>query len=412
MHFLHQKIKLKVIYYFGGLVTVLISNMAVANEAFSLGTYSSPPYQYVENDEITGESISTLKCIFHKLSMDMNVDIYPFKRALRELASNKIEGVFPVHHPEKNTHNYSSPISIEKWYWLTNFRFNEKSFHQKNKHVGAVNGSAAFDWLIANNYSISTTLTTEDQLIKMFIAGRLDAIIIDNPEIFRDVEFHQSIENIKHYWRFIKFEPHHLAFSEQVLADNPKFLHQFNQQISLCSPVSLKITRSEKRLLQKYLKPYLSGFSTFLSKNNELIKLTTQFPHKSPEEIDRKWSQEVEGESGALYQFIMKSTLSLFLVDMQKSSNGNITEILAIDTDGYSIGLSQVTTDLFQGDEAQYLQTLPHDEPQIYISDVIYDDSTGTYQSQVSFSFQQAKSPISVITFGVNIEKVLSQQDK
>lgn len=116
-------------------------------------------------------------------------------------------------------------------------------------------------------------------------------------------------------------------------------------------------------------------------------------------------------QQGALYNFIHDSKLSQFLTHLQSSSKGKITEIIAIDTEGFTIALSQNTTDLYQGDEAKFLNTFPGGLDSVYISDIKYDESTQTFQSQVSFTLPKSIMPIGVVTFGVNIEKVIHNVD-
>ena len=348
-----------------------------------------------------------MQCIFHKLKREAIFDIYPLKRALHELKGNNIDGVFPVHSPDTARHNHTAPISIEKWYWLTNFPMNKNPVILDDKKIGAVNGSPAYFWLLKNNSRIDTIVTTKAQLLQMFKVGRLDAIVIDDNDTNRDIEFHNSIESVLPYWSFIKFEPHHLVFSSDSLIHYPNLLTEFNEKISACKPVSLEISNSEKRILQEYLKTYMVQLSNFLHTHSPLPRLKDSFVEGSEKEIDAKWMKEAIKSEGALYDFVIKSKLGTFLANLQERSNGGISEILIMDSDGYAVALSQPTTDLYQGDEQKFFKTFPHGKNSTFISDIIYDDSTRTYQSQVSFSLSNEISPIGVVTFGVNVEKIL-----
>ena len=374
-----------------------------------IATYNAPPYQFIDENEIKGETVSTVQCIFHILEKESFIDFYPLKRALHELDKNSIDGLFPVHSYEDNIQNHTSPISIEKWFWLTNFPIGEKKNLAtiNSKLVASVNGSPAHEWLVANNYEVDITVTTRTQLLQMFEAKRVDAIIIDDSEAYRDLEFHHLIEQMEHYWRFIKFEPHHFAFSEKAIADNPFILEEFNKNISNCSPISLNISGSEKQALKKYLTPYLLQISDYLKDKSHLTQLRKKFPKLSIEEIDTRWQREVKTQQGGLYNFVHNEKLSHFLAKLHTSSNGKITEIIAIDNEGFSIALSQNTTDLYQGDEAQFLNTFPSGAASVHVSNITYDESTQTFQSQVSFALPKNNAPVSVITFGVNVEKVI-----
>jgi ABC-type amino acid transport substrate-binding protein len=397
------------------LVMLLISYSIIASEQDELvfATYNSPPYQYVDSNIIKGTTVSTVQCIFHKLNQKTTLSFYPLKRALRELSKNNIDGVFPVHANDKTNRKHSSPISIEKWYWLTNFPLEERNTLDvlSNKTIAVVNGSPAHEWLLETNLTIDTLITTRAQLLKMFITGKVDAIIIDDNEAYRDLQFHRKIESLEHYWRFIKFESHHLIFSDQVMVNNPKLIDKFNEKIPVCNPLSLKLSLNEKQVLKKYLTPYLSTLYNYLTSAPSITELKEVFTAVELDGIDVQWQSEAKNREGILYNFVYKSALSQFLINLQNSSSTAITEIIAIDSDGYTIGLSKITTDLYQGDEAKFLNTYPGGPGSIYISDINYDESTQIFQSQVSFSVPKEISSLGVITFGVNVEKIIKYHD-
>ncbi|TYK66868.1 substrate-binding periplasmic protein [Colwellia echini] len=423
---------MKIIIY---MAAVLFITNAVANERpdFELATYNAPPYQFIENKVIKGITVSTVQCIFHKLNKKISIDFYPLKRSLRELARNNISGVFPISPDDKTYMNTSTPISIEKWYWLTNFPLadqnNAKGFNKKL--IGAVNGSPAHNWLLKNKFSVAVSVTTREQLLNMFIAGRVDAIIIDDNEANRDIEFHQMIRSVEHNWQFIKFESHHFAFSDEVLNENINIVEQFNENIPSCNPLSLRLSHNEQQLLINYLTPYLEKLSHYLNATAHPTKLSDVFSAQELTTLDKLWQTQAKQQDGSLYNFITTSQLSVFLSQLQNDSKGAVTEIIAIDNGGYTIGLSKDTTDLFQGDEPQFLNTFPGGAGTFYISDIKYDASTQVFQSQVSFAlaYQTADADktvnkdsknerrdnslsnndlsVAVVTFGVNVEKVI-----
>ena len=168
---------------------------------------------------------------------------------------------------------------------------------------------------------------------------------------------------------------------------------------------------NEKQVLKKYLTPYLSKLYNYLTSAPSITELKEVFTAVELDGIDVQWQSEAKNREGILYNFVYKSALSQFLINLQNSSSTAITEIIAIDSDGYTIGLSKVTTDLYQGDEAKFLNTYPGGPGSIYISDINYDESTQIFQSQVSFSVPKEISSLGVITFGVNVEKIIKYHD-
>jgi hypothetical protein len=387
------------------------SAMAYKRAEFAFATYNAPPYQYVEDEVIKGVTVSTVRCIFHKLNKKISVGFFPLKRALRELDKNAIDGVFPVRPLSQSNKNISSPVSIEKWYWLTNFYLGDDAIIEtlNSKLIGVINGSPAHEWLLEKKLTLAAVVTTRKQLLNMYIAGRVDAIIIDGSEVFQDFDFHRKIDSTDHFWRFIKFDSHHFAFSDEVVMKHPNLRTEFNSHISACSPISLKLSQHEKTELKNYLATYLSDLSEFIDSSPSIRKLEDNFEEPDFKNIDTQWVSEKNKLAGPLYDLIKNSKLSDFLADLQEKSQGAITEIIAIDTNGYTIALSKITTDLYQGDEAQFLNTYPGGANSIYIGDITYDESTQTFQSQVSFTLPTATSSLGVITFGVDVERIIQQ---
>ncbi|WP_440877014.1 hypothetical protein [Thalassotalea sp. PLHSN55] len=391
--------------------TFLLATYATANTLPSLllGSYNSPPYVQVEDNSIQGISINTIECIFNQLDMEVAFAIYPLKRALVELDKNTIDGVFPVNFAESQKSTRTLPVSIKKWFWLSNYKLTDSTEISDKKHIGAVRGSPEHFWLLANNYSVNTLVTTQKQLLEMFKAGRVDIIIVDKNLTNESLEFQDILNATNNYWLFLKYESQHLAFSDNVLTQHANLIHHFNQSISACAPLSLRLTNDEKIMLKDYSQSYLTKVVDYLRLHPAQSLLQNEITQSYSEKIDNQWRSEVSNGAGDLYELIMNSEFSKFLFEQQLSANQTITEILAIDTDGYAIAMSQATTDLYQGDEPKFINT--HGIDKVHVSDIVFDQSTKTYQSQISFSLPKSMYPISVLTFGVDIKKIYQQKN-
>ena len=83
-----------------------------------------------------------------------------------------------------------------------------------------------------------------------------------------------------------------------------------------------------------------------------------------------------------------------------------ITEIFVMDARGLNVAQSDVTSDYWQGDEAKWQDTFSKGPGAVHISEVEEDESTQTFQSQVSMSVTDPAdgSVIGAITVGVNVE--------
>ena len=75
-----------------------------------------------------------------------------------------------------------------------------------------------------------------------------------------------------------------------------------------------------------------------------------------------------------------------------------------MDAQGLNVAQSDVTSDYWQGDEAKWQET--YNTGNVHIGDVELDESTQTYQAQVSLPIfdPESNAVIGAATFGVNLE--------
>lgn len=77
-----------------------------------------------------------------------------------------------------------------------------------------------------------------------------------------------------------------------------------------------------------------------------------------------------------------------------------------MDARGLNVAASDVTSDYWQGDEAKFSETFPNGAGASHISEVEYDESTQTYQAQISFPIVDPVSNevVGAATVGVNAD--------
>ena len=85
-----------------------------------------------------------------------------------------------------------------------------------------------------------------------------------------------------------------------------------------------------------------------------------------------------------------------------------ISELFVMDAKGLNAGLSDVTSDYMQGDEAKWQKTYQVGPDAVFIDDVEFDESSKAFQSQVSATVVDPATgkAIGAITIGVNVEKL------
>ncbi len=121
--------------------------------------------------------------------------------------------------------------------------------------------------------------------------------------------------------------------------------------------------------------------------------------------LDKKWRAESSASDQPFINELLGRDISTFLKSKENAAGGLITEIFVMDNKGLNVGQSQITSDYWQGDEGKWQNTYKNGAGAIDISDVELDESTQTYQSQLSLSVVDASGKaIGAITIGLNVE--------
>jgi hypothetical protein len=101
--------------------------------------------------------------------------------------------------------------------------------------------------------------------------------------------------------------------------------------------------------------------------------------------LDGQWKAEV-GTDSALIKGVADSPTSSALREFVEASEGKITEVILMDAQGLNVAVSDVTSDYWQGDEDKHRLTYSVGPTAFHVSEVEFDESTQTYQAQVSFT--------------------------
>ncbi|MGH1478687.1 MAG: hypothetical protein ACRBM6_08185 [Geminicoccales bacterium] len=122
--------------------------------------------------------------------------------------------------------------------------------------------------------------------------------------------------------------------------------------------------------------------------------------------LDSDWRQQAKAGGGPLIDRIKKKKASSFLFNQKQKSDDLVTEVFVMDNKGLNVAISDVTSDYMQGDEAKWQKTYMKGVGELFIDDVEFDDSTETFQCQVSATIADPSTgeAIGAVTFGINIE--------
>ena len=126
------------------------------------------------------------------------------------------------------------------------------------------------------------------------------------------------------------------------------------------------------------------------------------------DEMDRKWRQEVGLSDRPTVDPVLSNAASDNLRGRVAASDGVVTEVFLMDNKGLNVAASEPTSDYWQGDEAKFTETFGKGPSAVHIGDIEYDESTQTYQGQVSISVTDPETGtvIGAMTVGLNAEKL------
>ena len=125
--------------------------------------------------------------------------------------------------------------------------------------------------------------------------------------------------------------------------------------------------------------------------------------------LDLAWRAEVGMSDTPTITPVLNNEAAVFLRDRVMESSGTITEVFIMDSHGLNVAASDVTSDMWQGDEAKFTETFPNGPNAYHLSEVEFDESTQSFQGQISITLVDPDSGavIGAITVGVNAESLI-----
>lgn len=121
---------------------------------------------------------------------------------------------------------------------------------------------------------------------------------------------------------------------------------------------------------------------------------------------DKVWRAEVGTASTPTISAVAANPASAILHKAKEGSEGLITEAFVMDNRGLNVGMSDTTSDYWQGDEPKWQETFLKGPGARHVSDVDFDDSSQTYIIQLSEPVIDPDSgkPIGALTLGLDAE--------
>lgn len=127
------------------------------------------------------------------------------------------------------------------------------------------------------------------------------------------------------------------------------------------------------------------------------------------DELDLAWRAQVGAADAPQIEAVLNNAAADFLRTRVAQSSGVITEAFAMDSRGLNVAASAVTSDYWQGDEAKFSETYPNGPGAVHFGEVEFDESSQTYQGQVSVVVVDPATGTAVgaLTLGLNAEALM-----
>lgn len=138
-------------------------------------------------------------------------------------------------------------------------------------------------------------------------------------------------------------------------------------------------------------------------------EVTGAYSQSDIDELDLMWRAQIGTGNTPTITPVLEHAVAGTLRDIVAQSGGAITEIILMDAQGLNVAVSGITSDMWQGDEAKHQQTYGVGPDALHLSEVELDESTQTYQGQISFPIADPASGavIGAMTVGVNVTALM-----
>lgn len=230
----------------------LILSMTSQSPAFSgekviLTTHNLHPYgsypddikiqPIIADETFTGEAIGLVRCVFQKMDIPLEIQVFPWKRAQMHVKQGLADGFFAA--SQKNTRDefavMTAEIADQKWNWYllkeNPLNPNDPSFKEKAE-VGGFLGANMLKWMQANGYHVTAMPKDTEGLLKMLLGKRVDAVMANNHVMAALLKKYGAEDQVKIYLN--RNKPLYIYFSNEFVKSRPGFIEKFNRLIQGC----------------------------------------------------------------------------------------------------------------------------------------------------------------------------------
>lgn len=396
------------------LLCLMISTVqADAMTTMRLGTNIMPPYTVVTDaHQLSGEATATLNCVFEALpNYQYKTSIAPWPRVVRLADQGGIDGWFLY---VKNVTSdrfaeLSEPLQLETWYWYSHQPISTASLDDfRDQSILVLSGTYQQLWLEARGFNNFLTVQSNDSLVRAFLARRADHLLISD-SVFDETLAGLNSEMAGVQRRFVGYIQLGLYVTDEFLLQHPDFMVRFNAAARDCRSDNPSLTDDDRVQLRQLIEQLAlwkdaDWMRQALIQQNDANRLLSP---SDIEQLDRRWVDEQTVGGGAFINSLLNSELSIRLAYIKEQQGGVFSELFVTDRWGLNAGISDPTSDYYQGDEAIF-QALVRDQQPYYIGDLEYDYSSRTFQVKVSVPVRDSnRQLLGVLVAGIDVEQAL-----
>ncbi|WIY26331.1 hypothetical protein [Parasedimentitalea psychrophila] len=136
---------------------------------------------------------------------------------------------------------------------------------------------------------------------------------------------------------------------------------------------------------------------------------TSDYDQGMIDQLDLTWRAEIGAASTPTITPVLDNAAAEFLRSQVVASGGRVTEVFIMDAHGLNVAASSMTSDMWQGDEAKHAQTYRVGPDAVHFGDVELDESTQSYQGQISLTITDPTTgqAIGAMTIGIDAESLI-----
>jgi len=385
-----------------------------------LQTNLHPPYQELQNGILSGYSVSILNCVFDRLDIGYGLAIAPRQRNREMVRTGKADGFFLARISDAMDEYAvaSNPLALEKWVWVSPaIKSDDPRVSRRPKPgdfstVGAILGSNEAEWLLEQGYTDVMRVPSIASLVAQVAAGRVEYALVDKHSFeFARKELQLTADKFR--MQFERYVPLVVYFSKHYVATVPRLLDDLNAVLEFCETRPMHLEAWEREAIQNVQLP---GIRQFASSPELLGHVFNQLDGTEIQSADQKrltdqeWiTLAREGAASAIATEILGNDLSKYLRTFQASIGEQVAEAFVFDTHGQIIGMSRLTSDFDQSDEAQFQMIDSLNREKALITDIWYDASTRAFLSQITVPIIDPDSgqTLAALTVGLNVSAAL-----